>query len=152
MPWDDERVILANPDILSESHVLPDIHGRESQLKEISICLRPITEGGKPVNCWLHGKPSVGKTATALWILLKLETEAGIKGVYVNCWENPTFFSVLEYIARELRMLGAEKLSTSFKLERLKRHLSDERIVLVLDEIDPPAPKERRRISRDFYV
>jgi Cdc6-like AAA superfamily ATPase len=121
MRRDDERIILANPDILSESHVPPDIHGRESQLKEVSICLRPITEGGKPMNCWLHGKPGVGKTATACWTLRKLETEAGIKGVYVNCWENPTFFSVLESIARELRMLGAEKLSTSFKLERLRR-------------------------------
>jgi hypothetical protein len=33
MPWDDERIILANPDILSESHVPPEIYGRESQLK-----------------------------------------------------------------------------------------------------------------------
>jgi len=87
---EDERTILANPDILSESHVPPDIHGREPQLKEISICLRPVIQGGEPVNCWLHGKPGVGKTATALWTLRKLETEAGIKGVYVNCWENPT--------------------------------------------------------------
>lgn len=43
-------------------------------------------------------------------------------------------------------MLGAEKLSTSFKLERLKRHLSNERMVLVLDEIDQPVPKERNAI------
>lgn len=81
MRLDDERIILTNPDILSESHVPPDIHGRESQLKEIGICFRPITEGGKPVNCRLHGKPGVGKTATACWTLGKLETEAGIKGM-----------------------------------------------------------------------
>jgi cell division control protein 6 len=144
MRADGERIILANPDILSGSYV--PIHGREAQLKEISLCLRPITEGREPVNCWLHGKPGVGKTATACWILRKLESEAGIRGVYVNCWENPTFFSVLECIARKLRMLGAEKLSTSFKLERLKRHLSHERMVLVLDEIDQPVPKERNAI------
>jgi len=43
-------------------------------------------------------------------------------------------------------MLGAEKLSTSFKLERLKKHISNERIILVLDEIDQSPPKERNAI------
>ena len=84
MPWDDERIILANPDILNESHVLPDIHGRESQLKEIGICLRPITEGRKPVNCYLHGKPDVEKTTTACWTLRKFEIEVGIKGMQIQ--------------------------------------------------------------------
>ena len=98
------------------------------------------------MNSWLHGKPGVGKTATALWILRKIETEVGINGVYVNYWENPTFFSVLECIARALRILVAHKLSTSFKLERVKRHVSNERIVLVLDEIDRPVPRERKAI------
>lgn len=50
---DDERIILAVPDILSESHAPPDIDGRESKLKDIGVCIRPITEGGKPVNSWL---------------------------------------------------------------------------------------------------
>jgi len=146
MRWDEEGIILANPEILSERHLPPEIHARDAQMKEIGICLRPITEDRKPMNCWLHGKPGVGKTATARWILRKLDSEAGIKGVYVNCWGNPTFFSVLECIARELRMLGAEKLSTSFKLERLKKHLSNNRMVIVLDEIDQPVPKERNAI------
>ncbi len=84
MRQDDETIILANPDILSESHVPPDIHGRESQLKEIGICLRPITEGGKPVNCWFHGKPGIGKTTTACWTLRKFEIEVGIKGMQIQ--------------------------------------------------------------------
>lgn len=142
----DERIILANPDILSENNLPPEIHTRDGQFKKIGMCLRPITEGRKPMNCWLYGKPGVGKTATARWTLRKLDKEAGIQGVYVNCWENPTFFSVLECIARELRILGAEKLGTSFKLARLKRHLSNQKIVLVLDEIDQPPPKERNAI------
>lgn len=146
MQWHSEQVILANADVLSESYPAEEIHAREVQLKEIKTCLRPITEGKKPMNAWLHGKPGAGKTATARWILKKLKSEAGIRGIYVNCWENPTFFSVLDCIARELRMLGAEKLSTSFKLDRLKKHVADDRLVIVLDEIDQAPPKERNAI------
>lgn len=141
-----EQPILLDADILSESYAPEEIHRRESQLKEIALCLRPILQSRKPMHTWLHGKPGTGKTATARFILRKLYHEAGVRGMYVNCWENPTFFSVLECIARELRMLGAEKLSTSFKLERLKRHLSNDPLVIVLDEIDQPPPKERHSI------
>ena len=140
------QIILANPDILNENHVPPEIHARDAQIKDIALNLHPLVEHRKPVNCWLHGKPGVGKTSAARWMLRKLEAEAGIRGVYVNCWENPTFFSVLDAIARQTRLLGAEKLSTSFKLERLKRHLSESRLVLVLDEIDQPPPVERNAI------
>ena len=99
MQWKDDSAILANPDILSETHLPPEIHARESQLRETAICLRPLTGSGKPMNVWYHGRPGVGKTSTARWTLRKLDTEAGVSGVYVNCWEYPTFFSVLERIA-----------------------------------------------------
>ena len=147
MRCDQEQLILQNVDILSESYFSPDIRARESQMKEITMCLLPITEASKPMNCWLHSKSGVGKTATACCILHKLNKEAGVRGLYLNCWENPTFFSVLEHIAMELRMLGAEKLSTSFKLTRLKRHLSNDRLIIVLDEIDQPPPEGKKRDS-----
>ena len=151
MQWHNEPTILTDPEILSESYPAEEIHARQAQLKQIGTCLRPISEGEKPMNCWLHGKPGAGKTATTRWILKKLESEAGIRGIYVNCWENPTFFSALDCIARDLRMLGAEKLSTSFKLERLKKHLSKERLVIVLDEIDQSPPKERNAILYNLH-
>ena len=44
----DDNVILANPDILSENYLPAEIYARESQLKELAICLRPVTEGKKP--------------------------------------------------------------------------------------------------------
>jgi len=151
MQWHNEQVILANADVLSESYADEEIHAREAHVKEISLCLRPITEGKKPMNAWLHGKPGAGKTATARWLLKKLKSEAGIRGIYVNCWENPTFFSVLDCIARDLRILGAEKLSTSFKLERLKKHVADDGVVIVLDEIDQAPPKERNAILYNLH-
>lgn len=141
----DPRIII-DQDVLSESYLLPEMRTRQPKLNEISLCLRPVTEGSEPVNCWIYGNSGVGKTATARMILHKLEDESGVRGVYINCWENPTFFSILDYIARELRMLGAEKLSTSYKLEKLKKHLNGQGIILILDEIDQCPPRERNAI------
>jgi len=145
MRWQD-NIVLLDPDILSERHVPQELLVREELIRRVLTSFRPLSHSRKPMNCWFFGRPGTGKTATAHWVLRKLNKEAGVRGVYVNCWENPTFFSVLDSIARELRMLGAERFSTSFKLERVKRHLSRERVVLVLDEIDQPAPRERNAI------
>jgi len=146
MRWDDEPSILADPDIISETHIPPDMPRREAQINELTLSLRPATQRRKPMHCWVYGSPGTGKTATSRWLLRKLDLEAGVKGLYVNCWEYPTYFSVLDRIVRELRVLGAERLTISFKLERLQRHLDSDPFVLVLDEIDQPTPKERHSI------
>lgn len=146
MTWNDEPGIIAEPDLLSETYVPPDIPGRHSQINELRLALLPASQRRKPTHCWVHGPPGTGKTATAKWLLRKLDAEVGVKGLYVNCWEYPTYFSVLDRIVRELRVLGAERLTVSFKLERLQRHIGDEPLVIVLDEIDQPAPKERHSL------
>lgn len=146
MRWDDESAILADPDILSETHIPPDIPGRQSQINELTLALRPATQRRKPMHCWVYGSPGTGKTATSRWLLRKLDLEAGVKGLYLNCWEYPTYFSVLDRIVRELRVLGAERLTVSFKLEHLQRHIGKQPLVIVLDEIDQPPPKDRHAI------
>ena len=83
MRWDDQPAILTDPDILSESHVPPDIPQRDAQIRELAMALQPATQQRKPIHCWVHGKPGTGKTATARWLLRKLDTEAGVRGVYV---------------------------------------------------------------------
>jgi len=76
----------------------------------------------------------------------EFKREAYVSGVYVNCWENNSYYSVLDKLVRELRILGAEKLNTSYKLERLELFLGNKPFVIVLDEIDQPKAKERDSI------
>ena len=141
--WNQEPSICTDPNVLGESHVPPDIPGRGAQIDELALALRPAAQRRKPIHCWVHGDPGSGKTATTRWLLRKLGTETSVKGLYVNCWEYPTYFAVLDRIVRELRVLGAERLTVSFKLERLQRYLDNDPLILVLDEIDQPTPKER---------
>jgi len=69
-----------------------------------------------------------------------------VKGVYINCWEHNSYYSVLDKLVRELRILGAEKLNTSFKLERLRQFMGNMPFLIVLDEIDMPKKMERNSI------
>ena len=146
MNGDEDLAITTDPDILREAYVPPEIADRPDQINESTLAVRCSGHRGKPMHCWLYGNPGTGKTATARWLLRKLRKEHRVKGLYVNCWKYPTYFSVVDRIVRELRVLGAERLTVSFKLERLQRHLDADALILVLDEIDQPPPKERNSI------
>jgi len=148
---DEERGIVANPDILLEDYVPPDIPAREPHIRELQFALSPALEGEKPVHTWLYGKPGSGKSVTARYILRQIGKE-GIEGLYINCFEYRTFFSVMDRIIRELRLLGAEKLDTAYKLERFTEHVGRKPFILILDEIDRLAKKEREAAIYNLSV
>ena len=112
--------------------------------------MSPSLRGRNPMHVWIYGKPGTGKTATCKFLLNKIEKEYNMRGLYINCWENNSFFAVLDKIVRELRILGAEKLNTSFKLERLQIHLKKKPFILFLDEIDKLPKRERNDILYNF--
>lgn len=132
-----ERLKVATkPDVLYESYLPANIIGRELQIKEISLCLEPTIQKMKPLHAWLYGESGTGKTLVARYILKKLQGEAFIDGIYINCWEYNSYYSVLDKLVRELRILGAEKLNSAFKLERFQQFIGRKPFIIILDEID----------------
>jgi len=140
------RQIILNPDSLGESYSPPYIIGRENQTEELKLCIAPVYRRIKPVNVWIYGPSGSGKTIAAKYLLGKLQKEYNVNGVYINCWENSTLHSIMDKIVRELRMLGAEKISTVFKLEQFTKFIEGKPFLLILDEIDQPMPKDRNLI------
>lgn len=54
-----------------------------------------------------------------------------------------TLCSVLDYILKELPILGGKTPSTSIKLDRFLRFVKDKPFIVIPDEIDLPSPKKR---------
>lgn len=137
---------MTKPEILCEDYFPHEITARDAQMEEILCCISPVYKKKKPMHVWLFGAPGTGKTLTAKIILKKIEKEAFVNSIYVNCWEYNSYYSVLDYLVRELRILGAEKLNTSFKLERFRQYMGDNPFLIVLDEIDHVKGDERDNI------
>ena len=142
----EERKIVKNSEMLNDAYVVSNLLGRDLQLKELTSCLYPALEGKKPWHVWLHGRPGTGKTLVAKYVLMNLSREGNIRGIRVNCWEHNSYYAVLDKLVRELRILGAEKLNSSFKLERLRLFVGTRPFVIILDEIDQPKRMERDSI------
>jgi len=143
----EDRKIIRNADMLDDSCVVNNIHARDLQIEELSSCLIPCLNGKKPIHAWLFGRPGTGKTLVAKFVLRKLGKEGSLAGICVNCWEHNSYYAVLDKLVGELRILGAEKLNTSFKLERFRLFLGSRPLVIILDQID-----QARRTERDSIL
>ncbi|MBI4446870.1 MAG: orc1/cdc6 family replication initiation protein [Acidobacteria bacterium] len=139
-----------DPTAFAEAFLPPRFVNRENEISRLRSCLMPVVQQRPVKHVWIHGQPGTGKTSVAKFLLNELEDRHGIRGVYVNCWETETFYGVLDKLVRDFRLLGAERLSTLFKMERLEKHLTGKPLLVVLDEIDKPSPKERDRIIYSF--
>ena len=128
--------IVVDADVLRENYIPETLRAREPQMEQILCCLSPVLKKQKPIHAWLYGTPGTGKTTTAVHALRHLEEKAFVKTAIVNCWEKQTFYQILNAMISEFRILGAEENRTSFKLEKLRQHLKDVPLVVMLDEID----------------
>jgi len=143
--------IIANPDVLEEDYIPPEIPCRESQKKELAYCL------SLPKDCLCHGKPGTGKTLTVRYILNQLTESKNILTFFINCWETRTLNQVLDEILRKVELPVMEQ-NTHLKLSRLKEKIKIPAII-VLDEIDKVETKELndmlyllKRIGKVFFV
>ncbi|MBI3413005.1 MAG: AAA family ATPase [Candidatus Aenigmarchaeota archaeon] len=142
----EEIRIIREPAVLSEEYMPASLSGREEQIHQLNLRLAPALKHRKPVNIWLYGNPGTGKTAVARWALQRLRRESPIQSVYINWWKHNSLYLVADEIVKELRIMFADKTEAALKLERFERSIGNKPFVIVLDEIDKPAPKERNAI------
>ncbi|MGD2091532.1 MAG: AAA family ATPase [Candidatus Aminicenantes bacterium] len=142
--------IVTRPDLLYEGYFPSDVAYREKQIETAACCLEPAKRKIKPVHAWFYGSSGTGKTLTARHILKEYKKRGFLDGIYINCWENDTLFSILDKMVRTLRMLGVEKMNISFKLERFFLFVGKKPFILILDEVDHIRKDEMDAILYNF--
>jgi orc1/cdc6 family replication initiation protein len=140
------RRIVTDREVLSESYIPSIIHARDKQIQELNLCLSPAIEHKKPIHAWLYGPPGSGKTCVARYVLSQINAHHPLRNAYINCWQYPTLYSILDKVAQELKLLGPEIQSTAVKLGKFRKAVGTKPFILVLDEIDKVLPKERNAI------
>lgn len=105
-----------------------------------------MARGQPPLNAYLWGPPGSGKTTVARLAVREVSSASTRVGVYVNCWEHRTLYSVLQAVIEQMKILRAEAQDARFKFERIRQALRGRPTVIILDEIDRPMPKQRDEI------
>ena len=129
----DEKVFL--PDYLPD-----ELLHREKEIKEIAFALKNAGEGKRPENIVLIGPSGTGKTSCAKFVSKQLaEYARGALPIYVNCWEKPTRYGILNHIITSLgemmprRGYAVDEISDKM-VEVIRR---EKRIpIIILDEFD----------------
>jgi len=68
---------------------------RNGEIGKIADAVRPLAKRRKPDNLLVYGPAGVGKTTCVKYVFDRLEEEAGVKSVYINCWQYNTRSSLL---------------------------------------------------------
>ena len=149
-PVSYHQKIVTDGEVFSESFQPRIIHVRESHVRELISYLSGDTGIGASSHTWLYGPTGSGKTCIVRYVLEELNKRFNIRSAYVNCWNHLTSFSILQKVEKNLRLLGSENNSTTVKLGKIAKAVGPKPFILVLDEIDKVAPRERNAILYKF--
>jgi len=146
MKFNSNSQIIERAEFLSPDIMPGKITGRTRHVEKLHRCLKPMKKGCAPTSAWLYGAPGTGKTVIARKVSEQACSSQFRISLYVNCWERPTLYSVVQALCEQLEIFGAEAQDTSVKLARLKQVLKKKTALIILDEIDHPMPKQRESI------
>lgn len=150
---DSENKIFKNELVFNQDYVPEEIIHREKQIKEIAYSLKGVVSGGGE-NVFLHGPTGTGKTSSARYVLKELEnySEKAV-GIYINCWNYSTRYSVLNQIAYSLDPLVPRRGLATDQLIEIITDFSrrENRIpIVILDEVDVLSKKNEESVLYDL--
>lgn len=137
----DDQTLFKDETVFTPNYTPEDFLHRDSQLKELSYCLKPGLRGVKPVNALINGPPGTGKTTAVKHMFNQVrETSNKLVTVYINCEDYSTPYKIFSRIYE--RVYNASPPSTGKPLEDLKDRVfhrlakQDQSMVVCLDELD----------------
>jgi cell division control protein 6 len=112
--------------------------GRETEIGEIADAVRPLMHRHDANNLIIFGPAGVGKTTCTQYVTGKLENQASVKSVYINCWQYNTRSSLLTELLIQLGYPAPRKgKPVDELLSKIREWLDKNRgVAVALDEFD----------------
>ena len=132
------RSVLRSKSYLTTTHTPEKPIGRDAEVQRIADSLRPLTRRELPENLLVYGPSGAGKTTCVKHVFDKLEDEARVKTVYINCWQYNTRPSLLTELLVRLGYPAPRKgKPVDELLSKLREWLDKNRgVAVALDEFD----------------
>lgn len=101
--------VFKNKDMVQIDYVVDEdrIIGRDDELESLAQSLYPATNGSKPSNCLVYGKPGTGKSLSVKFITQRLKEKAKVNDysigiAYVDCSQSSSETDAVIRIAQQL--------------------------------------------------
>ena len=130
--------VLRSESYLTTDYLPDEPVGREAEINSIADAVRPLARRKKPDNLLVYGPAGVGKTTCVKYVFDRLEEEAGVKSVYINCWQYNTRSSLLTELLIQLGYPAPRKgKPVDELLSKIREWMDKNRgVALALDEFD----------------
>ncbi len=98
-----DETLFMDDRVFDRDYIPKDFNFRDSQLREIALCLKPGLRGTRPLNAAIIGPPATGKT-TAVKLMFNEIEEMTDKVVcaHINCQIHPAKFSIFSQIHKKV--------------------------------------------------
>lgn len=110
---------------------------RELEQKHVAMCIKPLLQGRTGRNCFVHGRPGVGKTVAVKHIIAELEEETDdVYAIYINCWQKSSSYKILLDICGTIGYKFTQNKRTDELFSIIATMVNKGSAVFVLDEAD----------------
>ena len=149
-----EEGVFSDETVLSPEFQPEVLPGRESELKEMALLLKPLIEERKAPAIMAFGPPGTGKTSCVKHVLKELKDySSSVESVYVNCWTHSTRQSVLNALSHSLGLaLPRRGLASDEVFARVSEAVGkgDKKLLVALDEVDRLFFVDNERVLYDL--
>ena len=122
---------------------------RDGEISELVFCLKPATQGKRPTNVFVFGKPGTGKTVSLKFVLNELEEFSDrAKCLYINCFEFSSKQAIIAKITNTLGYAVADRgVGFDEVFSRFVAVLKSTKVVpiIVFDEAEQLLKDEQRK-------
>ncbi|MDH7593511.1 MAG: ORC1-type DNA replication protein [Methanomicrobiales archaeon] len=131
--WDE--TLFRDPEVFEFDYVPEQFHQRDSQMRELTLQIKPGLRGVRPLNTICRGLPGTGKTTSVRKLFAQVEESTRkLVPVHINCQIDNTKYAVFSQIYRKLAGHLPPATGTSFKqlFDAIARLMLKEGAVLVV--------------------